>query len=130
MPAALSPADVQRVADQVGVLRDGRLLYQGATQALIDRYLHPSWLVRLAGPAGELADRLRAQPWARGVTVRDDGRSLRVDAATMADGELGIPRVLADAGARLVACEPLAADLESAFLALTNGGTGTEEVMA
>ncbi len=39
-------ADVQRIADQVGILRDGRLLYQGATQDLIDTYLEPE----LAGP--------------------------------------------------------------------------------
>ena len=41
-------ADVQRVADQVGILREGRLLYQGPTQALIDTHLQPRWLVRVA----------------------------------------------------------------------------------
>jgi ABC-2 type transport system ATP-binding protein len=64
-------ADVQRVADHVGILRDGRLLYQGTARELIDTYLTPRWLIRIAG------------------------------------------------GARQVSCEPAAADLESAFLALT-----------
>ena len=36
-------ADVQRVADEVGILRDGRLEYQGPTQDLIGTYLTPSW---------------------------------------------------------------------------------------
>ena len=34
-------ADVQRVADRVGILRAGRLLYQGPTRELIDTYLQP-----------------------------------------------------------------------------------------
>ena len=42
-------ADVQRVADQVGVLRAGRLSYQGATGALIDEYLDPRWVLRPRG---------------------------------------------------------------------------------
>jgi ABC-2 type transport system ATP-binding protein len=36
-------ADVQRVADMVGVLRAGRLLYQGQTRVLIDEHLDPRW---------------------------------------------------------------------------------------
>src|SRR5580704_12187037 len=71
--------DVQRIADQVGILREGRLLYQGGTQDLIDQYLTPS-----------------------------------IEA-----GERGIPAVVAACSARQISCEPAAADLESAFLALT-----------
>jgi ABC-2 type transport system ATP-binding protein len=48
-----------------------------------------------------------------------DGQRIRVDADTLAHGERGIPAVLAASGARLISCEPLAADLEAAFLALT-----------
>ena len=50
---------------------------------------------------------------------RDADRTARLDATTLEAGERGIPTVLAQVGARLVSCEPLAADLESAFLALT-----------
>jgi ABC-2 type transport system ATP-binding protein len=46
-------------------------------------------------------------------------RTLRVDAETLEARERGIPAALAGCGARLVSSEPLAADLESAFLALT-----------
>jgi ABC-2 type transport system ATP-binding protein len=45
--------------------------------------------------------------------------ALRVDATGLEAGERGIPAVLAGCGARQVSCEPVAADLESAFLALT-----------
>jgi ABC-2 type transport system ATP-binding protein len=109
---------VQRVADQVGVLRAGRLIHQGPTRALIDEFLDPRWLLRLGSPVDEVVAALRAQSWARRVETLD-GQRIRVEADTLAHGERGIPQVLAACGARLISCEPLAADLESAFLALT-----------
>jgi hypothetical protein len=75
-------------------------------------------MIRLSGPADDVATKLRAQPWARHVELLDGGR-IRVDADTMRHGEHGIPEVLAACRAGLVAREPLAADLEAAFLALT-----------
>jgi ABC-2 type transport system ATP-binding protein len=111
-------ADVQRVADHVGILRRGRLLYQGRTRALVDEHLTPSWVLRLGTPVVDVLAKLCAEPWVRRVERLDDER-LRVDADTIEHGERGIPEVLVSCRARLVACEPLAADLEAAFLALT-----------
>ncbi|MBO0823646.1 MAG: ATP-binding cassette domain-containing protein [Actinobacteria bacterium] len=113
--------DVQRVADQVGILRAGRLLYQGSTAELVNTYLKPSWLLRIAGGAEEVGRALAEQQWVTGVEPAGP-EVLRVDAADLEDGERGIPAVVAKCGARQVSCEPAAADLESAFLALT----GTE----
>jgi len=114
-------ADVQRIADQVGILRDGRLLYQGSTRELIDTYLQPSWLVRIAGDAAPVAAAMAGQQWATRVEpIGAD--TIRVDAASIEAGERGIPAVIAACGARQVSCEPAAADLESAFLALTATG--------
>ena len=111
-------ADVQRIADQVGILRDGRLVYQGGMQQLIDTYLTPSWLLRLAGDLAPVAAAISAQPWAVRVDAAGPG-VLRIDADSIESGERGIPAVIAGCGARQVSCEPVAADLESAFLALT-----------
>jgi ABC-2 type transport system ATP-binding protein len=111
-------ADVQRVADQVGILRGGQLLYQGETRHLIDIYLKPSWLVRIAGDTGPVAAAMSGEPWATRVEPAGTGL-LRVDATSLAAGERGIPVAIATCGARQVSCEPAAADLESAFLALT-----------
>lgn len=111
-------ADVQRVADHVGVLRAGRLMYQGATQDLIDTYLRPRWALRVAGDPTVVIGALRAQPWAVKVE-RSASNEIHVEAASLDAGERGIPVTLAACGARQVSCEPLAADLESAFLALT-----------
>jgi ABC-2 type transport system ATP-binding protein len=118
-------ADVQRIADQVGILRDGRLLYQGATQDLIDTYLTPSWIVRIAGDgAGPVAAAMAGQRWATRVEPAGAG-TIRIDATSIEAGERGIPVVIAACAARQISCEPAAADLESAFLALT--GASTEE---
>ena len=118
-------ADVQRIADQVGILRDGRLLYQGATRDLVDTYLRPSWLVRIAGDAAPVAAAMARQPWASRVEpVGAD--AIRVDATSIKAGERGIPAVIAACGAGQVSCEPVAADLEAAFLALT--GTSPQEL--
>jgi ABC-2 type transport system ATP-binding protein len=122
-------ADVQRVADEVGILRDGRLLYQGPTQDLIDTYLTPSWLVRLAGETQQVAAAMEAAGWATRVEPAG-GDAIRVDAATFEAGERGIPAVIAGCGARQVACEPVAADLESAFLALTGAAKPATGVTA
>jgi ABC-2 type transport system ATP-binding protein len=113
-------ADVQRVADHVGVLRAGRLLYQGPTRALIDERLTPSWRLRLSGPVDEVVAKLRGSAWVRRIEVLGAGE-LQVEADTIIHGEQGIPEVVASCGAGLIACEPRAADLEAAFLALTSG---------
>ncbi len=121
--------DVQRVADQVGVLRAGRLIYQGEARALVDEYLDPRWIVRLGSPAQDVVRELGTRSWARRVEQLDE-RRIRIDADTVAHGEQGIPEVLAACRARLISCEPLAADLEAAFLALTGGEVRRERVPA
>jgi ABC-2 type transport system ATP-binding protein len=111
-------ADVQRIADQVGILRDGRLMYQGATRDLIGTYLTPSWLVRIAGDPAPVAAAMAGERWATRVEpVAPD--TIRIDATSIEAGERGIPAVISACAARQVSCEPAAADLESAFLALT-----------
>jgi ABC-2 type transport system ATP-binding protein len=112
--------DVQRVADTVGIMRAGRLVYQGATQALVDDHLTPCWDVRVPEPDAEaVRDALRAQPWVREVETPTPG-TIRVRAFALEEGQRGIPRVVAGCGARLVACDPVESDLESAFLALVD----------
>jgi len=114
-------ADVQRVADHVGILRDGLLLYQGTAKELLETYISPRWLIRVADDVEPVAAALAAARWATSVEAAS-ADVIRVDATSMEAGERGIPAVLAACGARQVSCEPAAADLESAFLALTGNG--------
>jgi len=117
---------VQRIADQVGILRDGRLLYQGGTQDLINMYLTPTWLVRIAGETAPIAAAAACQPWAARVEQAEPG-AIRIEATSMEAGERGIPAVIAACDARLVSLEPADADLESAFLALTGASSQGEK---
>jgi ABC-2 type transport system ATP-binding protein len=114
-------ADVQRIADEVGILRDGRLLYQGGMQELIDTYLTPAWLVRIAGDPSDVMNATARQPWATRVELAEPG-VIRIEATGIEAGERGVPAVVAGCGARLASFEPADADLESAFLALTGAG--------
>jgi ABC-2 type transport system ATP-binding protein len=112
-------ADVQRVADTVGVLDRGTVLFQGPVRELIDRRLRPAWELRLrAETVGPLAVLLRRQEWVTAVRTSGDG-SVRVEAASTAVGERELPKAIAASGAALISLHPVDADLESAFLALT-----------
>ena len=81
-------------------------------------------MLRVAGDPTAVFEQLSRSDW---VTRLEPAApdTIRLEATSIAAGERGIPVVLASCGARLVSCEPLAADLESAFLALTGS-----EVMA
>jgi ABC-2 type transport system ATP-binding protein len=110
-------SDVQQVSDTVGVLREGRLLYQGPLEDLLVGHAVPGYLVRLRDGADEAAARLRHEDWVTG--VEEEGNDLRVAVRSMSDAESRLVAVLAAAGARVVSVAPEAADLEDVFLELT-----------
>ncbi len=114
-------ADVQRIADTVGVLRDGRLLYQGSVSDLLDQHTRPSWQLHLRSGAPALAGRLAGQPWVAGVSQTVGG--LRVDTTSVRAGETQLPAEIAASGAELIALNPIGADLESVFLNLVEAGS-------
>ena len=74
--------------------------------------------MRIAGETEQVAAAMEAAGWASRIE-RAGADAIRVDAVSFEAGERGIPAVIAGCGARQIACEPVAADLESAFLALT-----------
>jgi ABC-2 type transport system ATP-binding protein len=112
-------ADVQRVCDTVGVLREGRLLYQGPLQTLLTERVQPAYLVRVRPPLEPVAEALREAPWAADVSDVGYGR-LRVGVTSVPDAERGIVEVLARGNARVISIEPEAPDLESVFLELVS----------
>jgi ABC-2 type transport system ATP-binding protein len=116
-------ADVQRIADHIGVLDHGRLLFQGPTHVLIDSYIRPAWEIRVRGQVEQLAVGLRREGWVASVQVLSSD-ALRVEAVSAEAGESSLPGALAVAGVRLVGVSPVDADLEAAFLALTGQRCG------
>lgn len=113
-------ADVQRVADTVGVLDRGTILFQGPVRDLIDRHLRPAWELRVREETEQpLVELLRRQEWVTSVQVKGNG-CVRVEAESTDVGERELPGAIAAAGAALISLRPLDADLEAAFLALTH----------
>ncbi len=112
-------ADVQEVCDTVGILRAGRLLYQGTLDALLVGQAVPAYRVHLREPVEPAVQRLRGEAWVTGVDV-DTAQSLRVGVRSLAEAELMLPRVLAACDARVISLAPQAADLEDVFLELTS----------
>lgn len=108
--------DVQQACDVVGVLQHGRLLFQGPLDVLL-AHTDAVYRLRVTGSADAVATALRQQPWLAELAVEGPG-TLRLHVTDIAAAERDVPGVLDRVGARLHAFGP-AADLESAFLALT-----------
>jgi ABC-2 type transport system ATP-binding protein len=115
-------ADVERVCDDVGVLRDGRLIYQGPVRHLVTEQQSPVWSLAVRGVAQEVADLLTQQPWVVRAESMDPD-TVQVEAASVPEGEHHIPAVLSAAGHGIAGLYPKEASLEAAFAALTSGGT-------
>jgi ABC-2 type transport system ATP-binding protein len=111
-------ADVQQVCDTIGILRDGRLLFQGPTRDLLAGKAAPAFTVRLRAPFDGVVDALEAAPWVH-LVERPGLDRLRVTVASTDAAETELVRTLADAGARVVGIAPAEVDLEHVFLELT-----------
>jgi ABC-2 type transport system ATP-binding protein len=109
-------ADVERIADTVGVLREGRLIYQGPVRDLLERHTRPSWRLELRSRVDELEMSLRQRDWV--AAVEREAHGLRVDTTSLAAGEVLLPAEITASGAELVAFNPIGADLETVFLGM------------
>ncbi|HEY5476775.1 MAG TPA: ABC transporter ATP-binding protein [Tepidiformaceae bacterium] len=110
--------DVQEVCDTVGVLDDGRLLFQGPLESLLIGAAVPRYTVRLRPPLEPIALSLRSADWVDSVeVVPPDQLLVRVRSLEAAESKL--PETLAAAGARVVSYAPEEISLERAFLELT-----------
>ena len=113
-------ADVQEVCDTVGILRAGRLLFQGRWRPCWSAGPCPAYRVHLraagrAGRRGACAARSGSP-----LSSRPRRRWLRVGVRSLAEAEQHLAAVLAGCGARVVSLAPEAADLEDVFLELTS----------
>ncbi|WP_436776825.1 ABC transporter ATP-binding protein [Yinghuangia sp. YIM S09857] len=111
-------ADVQRVCDQVGVLRAGHLIYQGPVAELVTEHMRPTWLIRLRDDGAALCRTFAAEDWVVRVSSVRPGL-VRVQARTVDEGERNILGVLDRSAARVISVGPEESDLESAFLSIT-----------
>jgi ABC-2 type transport system ATP-binding protein len=112
--------DVQRVCDRVGVLREGKLLFQGSMDELLTQRLSPAYVVAVRPPVGDVVNFLWREPWVTAVQGGEDGE-LRIQVTSMEEAETQLPAALARAGARVISIQPAVHDLEAAFLDLVSG---------
>jgi ABC-2 type transport system ATP-binding protein len=111
-------ADVQEVCDRIGILRDGRLLFQGGLEQLLVGRATPAYRLRLRGGADLAEALLRRQQWV--TSVQSDSAGLIVSVRTLDEAETHLAGVLAEAGAKVISLGPREAELEDVFLELTS----------
>lgn len=114
-------ADVERVCDTVGILREGRLVEVAGREELMSRYA--SDVAELVVPAGSVAalpafvDELEVLPWVSGVTVEES--RVRVAAADAAAGQSALLPLVVKHGLPLLRYEWVRPNLEEIFLSLS-----------
>lgn len=108
-------ADVQEVCDTVGILRQGRLIFEGPLEELLVGEARPQYLVRLRPPVEPVLRALEKVDWIEAVAPVDPER-IRVSGGNLAVLEAELVPALAAAGARVVSIAPDAPSLEDVFL--------------
>ncbi len=110
-------SDVQEVCDTVGILRSGRMLFEGSLGDLLTGQAVPNYLVRLRDPNDDVLESLRAEPWVAEVE-RLLPDLIRVTATSMGSAEHHLVAALGLAGAVVVSVVPEAPSLEDVFMEL------------
>ncbi len=108
-------ADVQEVCDTVGILRRGRLIFEGRLEQLLVGKAVPHYLVRLRAPLEPVIAQLQEVGWINHVEVVDP-ELIRVTAESLPVAEAALVGELAAAGAHVVSLAPEAPSLEDVFL--------------
>jgi len=114
-----SLADVEKVADTVIILAKGRVVFQGALDALLRQQERPVWRIRTHDDAATLALALAKAP---GVAMAEaiSPTQVRVRMQSMRDGERTLPRLLAESGMPIVEMVLDRPDLDDAFAAIVS----------
>jgi ABC-2 type transport system ATP-binding protein len=112
-------ADVQEVCDAVGILRAGRLIFQGQLEGLLVGRAVPAYRVHVRPPVDPVTDCLRNEEWITGIEQLGPER-LSIAVRSLEEAERRLPAALAGCGARVVSLAPQAPELESVFLELTS----------
>ncbi len=108
-------SDVQEVCDTVGILRQGRLVFEGALHELLVGKAQPRYLVRLRPPLDPVVAALDAAGWIDEVAILGP-EQIRVVANSLELLESRLLPALAAAEAHVVSLSPDAPSLEDVFL--------------
>jgi ABC-2 type transport system ATP-binding protein len=110
--------DVERVADHVAIMKDGRIVRSGVMRELMS-VSRGQFRLTVEAPAEGLAPLLRAQPWVTDVQPVDaeDGRlAFLVGVEDHDAARRSLPRAVIDGDFVLIGCEPARFRLEDVFM--------------
>lgn len=107
-------ADVERLADRVVIIAQGKTAVEASMAGLREQYASPVFLVETDRHDPDLAPALTAEPWIAG--VRREGAAYRVAVRDVAVARARLPRLVLDKGATLLRYEVEAPTLEDIFL--------------
>jgi ABC-2 type transport system ATP-binding protein len=119
--------DVERVADEVAIIRAGRCVLQSPVGELLagDR---DALVVEVGGDPTTFADELRRQPYVRAISREADAEHghhrLRVSVDDLAVAQRAVPALVVAHDLLFMRCQPERRSLEDVFLALTGGESG------
>jgi ABC-2 type transport system ATP-binding protein len=112
-------ADVERVADQVIIVHQGKVAAQSGMHELRQQYAAPVFLVETDPHDPDISSGLGKLPFVAG--VRREGPSYVVAAKDLDAAREHLPRAVLDTGARLIRYGIEAPTLEDIFLKVVNG---------
>jgi len=119
-------SDVQAVCDTVGILDQGRLVFQGPLENLLASSGTPEYRVRIRGPVEPVIRALRSHDWVLDVE-RTGPEALAIIVSSFAEAESGLAAALAAADTRVVSMWPGDITLERAFLDVTSAAERTAD---
>jgi ABC-2 type transport system ATP-binding protein len=110
--------DVERVADHIAIMKDGRVVRQGVMRDLMSASVG-RFRLTVEAPAATLGEHLRSMPWVTTVEPAEatNGRvTFMVDVRDDDYAKRALPRAVVDADEVLIGCEPLRFRLEEIFM--------------
>jgi ABC-2 type transport system ATP-binding protein len=113
-------ADVERVADAVAILDQGRMLAQESMAELRRKHARRRMRLTVGSDPSELLARLRREPWLENVQRQEDDLLLHVK--EIADAERRLPVLIAELGLPLRRLEVEELSLEEIFLEVLGRG--------
>jgi ABC-2 type transport system ATP-binding protein len=119
-------SEIEAICGHVGILKQGRLLYQGPLSQLLAGAAKSRWSVTVRAPATRAIEALHAAPWVSSVTEHAPGE-LELTAADPGEVEKHLAAALAASDARVVSISPLHPSLEEVFLSLTTTPTEPQD---
>jgi ABC-2 type transport system ATP-binding protein len=110
--------DVQQVCDAIGILNEGRIVYDGTLEELVrGSSLVPSYRIRLRGNSDTVVEALEVCDWVTDVSCEEDAVIVSATSAAVIEQEL--VRCLARTDAAIVSIAPVDRSLEDVFLEVT-----------